>query len=91
MAEIDHLFASFGLAEMIPPFARYTMIASIVFIPCIVLALLLFCCGDPYEPPKPKKARVVAPEEPKPEAVATPKPKNKSLASLKKEKAEKID
>jgi hypothetical protein len=49
MSEIDHLFASFGLADMIPPLARYSMVASLVFIPCLVLAALLFCCGEDFE------------------------------------------
>lgn len=64
MSEIDHLFASFGLADMIPPLARYSMVASLVFIPCLVLSALLFCCSEDFESPKPKPARVVAADQP---------------------------
>jgi len=64
------------------------MVVSLAFIPCIALAVLLFCCNDDYEQPKPKPARVATAEQP---VQPPPKPKNKSLAALKKEKAEKID
>jgi hypothetical protein len=62
MSEIDHLFASFGLADMIPPPARYTMVASLVFIPCMVLGVLLFCFSEDFESAKPKQARVAGAE-----------------------------
>jgi len=64
------------------------MVASLVFIPCVALAVLLFCCNDDYEQPKPKPARVATADQPAQQPI---KPKNKSLAALKKEKAEKID
>lgn len=65
------------------------MVVSLVFIPCAFLAVLLFCCNDDFEKPKPMPARVATSDQP---VQPAPKPKNKSLASLaKKEKAEKID
>jgi hypothetical protein len=61
--EIDHLFISYGYGEMVPPTARYLIIAGFCATPVILLFVLMLCCNDDYTSPDnyqpPKKQQQV--------------------------------
>lgn len=49
-SEIDNIFYHYGLAEYLPPTARYLTVIALCFTPVMLLLLLLFCCDDGYTP-----------------------------------------
>ena len=46
--EVDHMFFTFGLDQYLPAYVGYLMVCSMVFIPCVSLAIMLFCCESDY-------------------------------------------